>query len=119
VRRPRNTDTRGNGIALLKLAHPPQHTAQHRNSTHLRAAWSLSYVADEHVGIIDFAYQIANDPSTFALGQKQTFAPQKSCPLAPKSGHTLESNDLRIWPFMEKGLPGERLTFGFIKMSIL
>jgi hypothetical protein len=56
VRRPRNADTRGSGIALLKLAHPPQYTAQHRNSTHLRAAWSLSYVADEHVGIIDFAY---------------------------------------------------------------
>jgi hypothetical protein len=56
VRRPRNTDTRACGIALLKLAHPPQYTAQHRNSTHLRAAWSVSYVADEHVGIIDFAY---------------------------------------------------------------
>ena len=25
-------------------------------------------VADEHVGIIDFAYQIANDPPTSALG---------------------------------------------------
>jgi hypothetical protein len=65
-------DTRGSGIALLRVAHPPQHTAQHRNSTHLRAAWYLPYVADEHVGIIDFSYQVANDPSMSALGQKRT-----------------------------------------------
>jgi len=31
-------DTRGSGIALLRLAHPQQHTAPHRNSTRLRAA---------------------------------------------------------------------------------
>jgi len=29
----------GSGIALLSVAHPPQHIAPHRNSTRLRAAW--------------------------------------------------------------------------------
>src|SRR5215468_10596678 len=49
----------GSGIALLRLAHPPQHTAPHRNSTRLRAASYFSCVADELVAIDDFAYQIA------------------------------------------------------------
>jgi hypothetical protein len=57
VRRPRNTDTRGSGIALLELAHPPQHTAQHHNSTRLRAAWYFSRIANEQSAIYDFAYQ--------------------------------------------------------------
>ncbi|MFZ0622632.1 MAG: hypothetical protein WAM76_11615, partial [Pseudolabrys sp.] len=88
MRRPRNTDTRGSGIALLKLAHPPQHTAQHRNSTHLRAAWYLSYVANEHVGIIDFAYQIANKPLNVRFGSKADVRAAKShVRFNPKSGH--------------------------------
>src|SRR5215470_13540755 len=47
------------------------HTAQNRNSTHLRAAWYLSHVADEHVVTNDFEYQVANDRSMSGPGHSR------------------------------------------------
>jgi hypothetical protein len=83
---------RGSGIALLKPAHPPQHTAQHRNSTHLRAAWYLSYVAGEHVGIIDFLHTKSRmAPQRPLGGQSRRFGPVLATsaihPSRPNIGH--------------------------------